>query len=171
MRNRARCRHAGAAAVLLAFLAGSMTAAHADLSKGVQKAMKGQLIVTAEELAMPAGEDKAVIAALKKAGVKAVSGYRGGEGSNAWTFHFIAFMKKAPGKGEVSLDFYTDDKEKLYVANKRLSGLDPKLALVASKVDISEEDGVKKGGRYMVKLSAEIGGKDTVLAETKLTLK
>jgi hypothetical protein len=156
-----------AAVALVVWSAG----AHADLSKGVQKAMKGSLVVTESAFAIPEGPDPAVIKALKKASAKSIKGSDGGEAGTVWSFNFIAFMKKAPGRDAISLDFYTDDKEKLYVANKRMTGIDPKLALLESQVDITEDDGVKKGGRYLVKLSVSNGNRDTVLAETKLTLK
>ena len=72
----------------------------------------------------------------------------------------MAFMKKKPPATELSIDFYTQDKEKLYVANKRLAGIDKSLTLLQSKLEISEDDGLKKGGSYTVKLTAQVRGKD-----------
>lgn len=166
-----RARNVAVAVAAVALLAGS-TAALADLSsKVVQKEMKGQLIVTAKPLAAPDGDDRTVVKALKKAAVKSVKGFASGE-VKGWNFAFIAFLKKAPGKNELSLDFYTDDKEKLYVANKRLTGIDPKLPVLEGQVDITEDDGVNAGKSYVLKLVVNHGGKkETLLATTKLTLK
>lgn len=155
-------------AVLVAFLFVSPRAADADVSKGVQAKLKGQIIISARALPEQSADDAATVAALKKAAVTTLKHIQV-EGVPTWRFNFIAFMSKRPGVTQVSLDFYVDDKSKAFVAQKRLAGIDKNLTLLESQVDLSEDDGLNAGRSYIVKLAAEIRGKDVVLATTKLT--
>jgi len=139
-------------------------------SKKVLKALKGSLIISSDVIDIPDGGDKEVIKTLKKAHQDTLKHFAA-NGVAAWQFNFIAFMKKPPGTTEISLDFYTADKEKLYVANKRLTGVDAKLTVLRGRVDISEDDNVNKNRKYVVKLTTTRGGKETVLATTELTFK
>jgi hypothetical protein len=72
---------------------------------------------------------------------------------------------------QVSLDFYTDDKKKAFVAQKRLAGIDPALTLLRSQVDLGEDDGLSPDHNYVVKLTAEVKGKEVLLASTRLHTK
>jgi hypothetical protein len=146
-------------------------AAQADVSKNVQKAMRGKLIITADDLELPAdeAEDSEVLATLKKASLSRLK-HENVDGVATWSFSFIAFMKANPGATQVSLDFYKTDRKKTYVANKRLAGIDPKLPLLRGHIDITEDDGVNAATPYLVRLTVSVKGKDRILAETKLTL-
>jgi hypothetical protein len=161
---------AGGAIALLLVMASS---ARADVSEAVQKKFKGQILVAADPLPDSAEDDATLVRLLNKANITAVT-HRKSEGVAVWRFHFMAFMKKKPGVTQIALDFYTDDpgtKKKEFVAQERLTGIDPTLTLLSSEVEISEDDGLTPGRAYLVKLTAEVKGKDVVLATTKLRAK
>ena len=90
------------------------------------------------------------------------------DGVPVWRFHVLAFMSKKPGVSQVALDFYTDDKTHAFVAQERLAGIDKDLSLLDAQVDLSEDDGLSANKTYVVKLTAEVRGKEVVLATTKL---
>ena len=156
----------GASTLVLA-LALSATA-HADLSKKVIAEFKGQLIVSAEPVGA-AGDDKATIAAFKKARLKQVES-KDKDDVAAWKFSYTAFLKKT-GATEATFEFFTDDKDHRYAANQSIAGIDPKGDAISGEIEITEDDGLARGKSYVLKLSAKIKGKDTVLAETPITMK
>lgn len=162
-------RSVRAALAVLALLVCS-SVARADVSEAVQKAFKGQILISAEPLPDGVADEADQIRQLKKAHTGVLA--RGkGESVPVWRFHFMAFMSKKPGATQVSLDFYTDDKKKQFVAQERLAGIDPKLTLLQGEAELSEDDGLTADRSYVVKLTAEIKGKDVVLATTKLRTK
>ena len=138
--------------------------ARADLSKGVQAKLKGEILIAPDGLPAPEGDDAATIKALKKAATGTVKHQKVG-GVATWSFQFMAFMKKKPGATQVSLDFYDGKK---FVAQERLAGIDPSLTLLQASVDITEDDGLSPGKSYTVKLTTSVKGKDVVLATSKL---
>ena len=157
-------------AVAVLLLVGAPSA-RADLSKKVQAALKGQIFFSHDPLPQEAEDDASTVKLIKKSSLSAL-GHTMVEGVPAWRFRFMAFMSKAPGVDLVSLDFYTDDKAKLFVANKRLAGIDRKLTMLESEVTISEDDGLSAGKSYVVKLTAQPkGGKEIVLATAKVKTK
>jgi hypothetical protein len=158
----------GALAVIALSLLWS-AAARADVSEAVQKKFKGQILVSADPLPDSAADEAELIRQLKKAAIGTVT-HASGE-TAVWRFHFMAFMSKKPGATQVSLDFYTDDKKKEFVAQERLAGIDPTLTLLHSQVELSEDDGLTADRAYVVKLTAEVKGKEVVLATTKLRTK
>ena len=153
----------------LALVLAASGAASADVSESVQKKFRGQILVSAEPLPETATDEAEQVRALKKAATTVVAH---GPGEPAvWRFHFMAFMTKKPVATQVALDFYTDDKKKDFVAQERLTGIDPALTLLHSQVELSEDDGLTAGRSYVVKLTAEVKGKEVVLATTKLRTK
>ena len=146
------------------------TAARADVSEAVQKKFKGQILVSAEPLATSAPDDAEHIRQLKKAHTGVIASAKG-EGAAVWRFHFMAFMTRKPGATQVALDFYTDDKKKAFVGQKRLAGIDPTLTLLESQAELSDDDGLSADRDYLVKLTAEVKGKEVVLATTRLHTK
>jgi hypothetical protein len=142
-------------------------ASRADVPLAVQKQLKGQIFISTEPLPQSADDDGSLVKALKKANrpeIKHVTG----DGVPVWRFHVLAFMSKKPGVSQVALDFYTDDKTRAFVAQERLAGIDKGLTLLVAQVDLSEDDGLAVNKSYIVKLTAEVNGKDVVLATTKL---
>ena len=145
--------------------------AHADdVSEKVQKALRGQILITNSQLPPPGETDAQTINAYKKARATSLAG-TDVDGVSEWAFLFTAFLKKAPKTQSLSLEFYTDDKEKLFVADKRFEGVDPKGTILSGQVNISSDDGPTKGRKYIIKLVGKVKRKDVVFAQTKLTLK
>ena len=144
--------------------------AQADVSKTVEKAFRGQILITDTPLP-PAGEtDAQTINAYKKATAKSLKS-TDDDGTAQWSFLFTAFLKKAPRTEALSMDFYTDDKDKLYVADKRFVGIDPKGTILSGQVAITEDDGLVKGRSYVVKLTGKVKRREVVFAQAKLTMK
>jgi hypothetical protein len=149
-----------------ALLIGAPAIAHADLSKKVIAAFKGQIVVSEGEA--PSGaDDKETIAAIKKAQLTTVTGEKNADDVTVWRFHYTAFLNKA-APTSLKMVFYSDDKEKRYAADQRLDGVDPKSPVLIGDVSITEDDGLNKGRSYVIKLVATSGGKDTTLAQTTL---
>lgn len=152
------------------FVALAVSVAHADLSAKVQTALRGQIIII--NGALPQGEtDADTVAAIKKARLTELTHSMSGEDVAQWSFDFTAFLKAPPRIDALSLDFYTADKARSYAANKRFTGIDPTLPIVSGTVDITEDDGLNKGKRYLVKLTGQVKGKEVVFARTEVTLK
>ncbi|MGE0550436.1 MAG: hypothetical protein AB7O24_29330 [Kofleriaceae bacterium] len=137
--------------------------AHADMSRPVIAAFKGQLVVSKGEL--PEGKnDKDTIAKIKGERLKEVTGQKN-EDVTSWYFHYTAFLNR-PGAAKLKMEFYVDGKK--YVADKRLDGIDPKLTVLTGDISISEDEGLTSGKGYVIKLVNE---KDQVVATTPLLMK
>jgi hypothetical protein len=159
------------AAILGSALAAVLVTAqptHAEVSPKVEKQFRGQILVSNDALPEDAGSEAETLKAFKKLNLSAIKHRRGSDGVAAWSFHFMAFMNRKPGTSQIALDFYTADKARLFVASKRLAGIDPQLTLLRSRIDINEDEGLNKGGTYEVRLVAETKGKEVVLATTRL---
>jgi hypothetical protein len=155
--------------LVIVALLGAPAVAHADLSKKVIAAFKGKMIVSAGEL--PGGtDDKETISAIKKAQLAEVVGEKNADDVMAWRFSYTAFLSK-PAPTSLKMAFYTDDKKARYVADQRLDGVDPKSPVLVGDVVISEDDGLTKSHRYVIKLLAVSGNRETTLASTTLTMK
>jgi hypothetical protein len=162
-------RSVRAALAVLALVVCS-SAARADVSEAVQKKFKGQILISAESLPDSVADEAEQIRQLKKAHTGVLASSKG-DSVPVWRFHFMAFMARKPGATQVALDFYTDDKKKQFVAQERLAGIDPVLTLLQGEAELSEDDGLTADRSYVVKLTAEIKGKEVVLATTKLRTK
>lgn len=145
--------------------------AFAGKSSKLDKAFRGQIIISEASLPAPDGADE-------KATIKAYKGLRKDviestmvDGLATWNFHFTAFAKKKPKSSSLTLEFYTDDKEKLFVADKRLTGADPILMILTSSVQINEDENVNRGRKYILKVVAKQGKKSVTIATTKIATK
>jgi len=152
-----------AAAVVLA-----ASSANADIDKKALKQLRGTILVSADELP-PIDGAGVTVQSLKKAHQTTQKSVMSGDIAT-WKFYFVAFLKKKPGVTQLSFDFYTTDKRKLFVANKRLTGIDRSLTLLSSMIEITEDDGLTRGKTYTVKLTATKGKREVVLATTKLSM-
>ena len=157
------------AAIVGAALVVMSATAHADLSKKVISTFRGQILVSAEPLDS-AGDDKATIAAFKKARLPAVTGEKNAEDVTVWSFYYTAFLKKT-GATDLKFEFYTDDKDNRYAADKRLAGVDPTTSVLTGSIEISDDDGLAVGKAYKLRLTATIKGKETVVADTPIVMK
>jgi hypothetical protein len=149
------------------------SAASADLPRKVMQKFNGRLIVTTDSALSTSYEsDAEMIKAIDKANVKVLKSYEGGEGVAVWSFYFMAFMSQSPRTTALSLDFYmVEGSKKTYVANKRLTGVDSKLRLLSTRVELSEDDNLNKGRTYEVRLTAKRGKREVILAKTTLKTK
>jgi hypothetical protein len=147
---------------------GLVSTADADISKKVQAAFKGKLLISDAPLPDSAGDDKATIAAYNKAVIKEVKGEPGDE-VTSWRFNFTAFLTKAPGKADLSLDFYNASKE--YVANKRLTVTDGSLTVISGEISFDENDNVNPNTTYTLQLTGKVKGKEVVFASAMLSMK
>ncbi len=143
----------------------------ADVPEAVQKSFDGRILITDQPLPKRGGSESRIISSFERAHIAELSGTESDEGIAAWEFYFTAFLKRAPKNSALSLDFYTDDADRLFVAQKRFLGVDPVLRIVASHVNIDENDGLLRGRSYLVKLTTTRKGRDITLAQTKLTTK
>lgn len=136
--------------------------ASADISKGVIAALRGQLIVTKGDL--PEGKtEKETIGKIKAARLTELKGEPNGE-VKMWTFNYAAFLNKT-GASTLKLEFWRDGKS--YAADKNLSGVDPKSAVLTGEISIDEDENISPGHSYTLKLVAG----STLLATTTLMMK
>lgn len=147
-----------------------VSAAHADISKKVQAAFRGQILVSSAPLPDDGGGDKETIALYKKNALSTITGV-GEDGSKRWSFVVTAFFRSPPKVDELSLDFYLDDKERSYVANKKLLGINGSLTVLITDIALTEDDGLNPKRNYIVKLAGRVKGKEVVFAQTKLATK
>lgn len=152
-------------AVTLIGLIALGTTAHADLGPKVIKAFKGQIIVSAEPVDT-GSSDKEAIAAFKAAKLSKIEGTPNADEVTSWVFHYTAFLKKK-GFTTLALEFHVDGK---YVADRRLTAVDPKMTVLEGDIQITEDDGPAKGKKYTLKLVGQSKGKDVVIATTTLKM-
>jgi hypothetical protein len=152
-------------AVLVVAAAGWGSVASADVSRAVIAAFKGELVITKGELP-EAKTDKETIAKIKGERIKELTGEARSE-VMGWHFHYTAFLART-GATRLKMEFYTNDKDKKFVADKQLDGVDPKLAVLSGEISIDEDEGLSKGRPYQIKLVTD---KDVVVASTPLVMK
>jgi hypothetical protein len=153
------------AAIVIAGALGWGGVVSADMSKAVITAFKGELVITKGEL--PEGKtEKETIARIKAERLKELTG-EAKDDVVYWHFHYTAFLAK-PGSSQLKMEFYTNDKDKKFVADNRLDGVDPKSQILSGEISISEDEGLSKGRPYLVKLVTD---KDVVVASSPLIMK
>lgn len=152
-------------AVLVVAAAGWGGVASADLSRNVMVAFKGELVITKGDL--PEGKnDKETIAKIKGERLKEITGEARND-VTGWYFHYTAFLSKT-GATQLKMEFYTNDKDKKFVADKRIDGVEPKTPVLSGEISIDEDEGLSKGRPYIIKLVTD---KDVVVASTPLMMK
>ena len=157
-------RRSMSAALIVAAVAWGGVAA-ADMSRNVIAAFKGELVITKGEL--PEGKnDKETIAKIKAERLKELSG-EARDDVTYWHFHYTAFLTKT-GATRLKMEFYINDKEKKFVADNRLDGVDPKTPVLSGEISINEDEGLTKGKPYLIKLVTD---NDAVVASTALVMK
>lgn len=155
-------RMMSAAALAVAVLAATSVPAFADFSKSVSSSFRGQLVISKDELPTD-GKDKEVVAKIKKAQLKEITGSPNADDVQGWTFHYTAFLSKTGAK-TLRMEFMKGGK---LSADKQLDGIDPKSAILRGDISINEDEGLAKGNTYTVQL---ISG-STVVAKTTLIMK
>lgn len=158
-------RHLMTTAVLVAAAAAWGGIASADMSAAVIKEFRGELVITKGDL--PDGKnEKDTIAKIKAERLKELTG-EAREDVVYWHFHYTAFLTK-PGASQLKMEFYTNDKNKKFVADNRLEGVDPKSMVLSGDISINEDEGLSKGKPYLIKLVTD---KNVVVASTPLVMK
>jgi len=158
-------KHLMSAALVVAAAVGWSGVASADISKTVIAAFRGELVITKGEL--PEGKtEKDTIAKIKTDRLKELTG-EAREDVVYWHFHYTAFLTKG-GSTLLKMEFYTNDKDKKFVADNRLDGVDPKTTVLSGDISINEDEGLSKGKSYIIKL---VNDKDVVVASTPLVMK
>lgn len=153
------------AAVVVAAANGWAALASADVSRNVIAAFRGELVITKSDL--PEGKsDKDTIAKIKAERVKELVG-EAKDDVVQWHFHYTAFLTKT-GATQLKMEFHTNDKDKKFVADTRLDGIDPKTPVLSGDISINEDEGLSKGKSYLVKLVTD---KNVVVASTPLVMK
>jgi len=136
--------------------------ASADMSKAVIAAFRGQLVITKGEL--PEGKsDKDTITKIKAAQLHELAGQVNGD-VKQWTFNYAAFLSKS-GATSLKLEFWKEGKQ--YAADKGLSGVDPKSALLTGEITMDTDENIDAGKSYVIKL---VAGSATV-AQATLVMK
>jgi hypothetical protein len=152
-------------AVVIAAAVGWGGVVSADMSNTVISAFKGELVITKAEL--PEGKsDKDTVAKIKAERLKELVG-EAKDDVVYWHFHYTAFLTKA-GANQLKMEFYTNDKDKKFVADNRLDGVDPKSMVLSGDISINEDEGLSKGKPYLIKLVTD---KDVTVASTPLVMK
>lgn len=161
----------GARGVMIAamLVAATQSVAGAEVGKGVSKKLSGHVVVSDRPLPQDLGDPAAAVTEYKKLDTHTLKGQKSGS-VVAWSFYFTAFMKRKPKTSSLALDFYTTSGKRRYVTSERFVGVDPQLAILAGHVDVSEDEGLKRGTKYRVVLTGQVRGHEVILAKTELTL-
>ncbi len=157
-------RH-GRLTLVMAIAAAVVMVAHpvfADMSREVGAAFRGQLVISKDDL--PEGRnDKDTIAKIKRAQLKALVGTTN-DSVTSWHFHYTAFLEKT-GARALTLKFMSGDR---MVADKRLTGVDPKSAVLTGDIAIDTDEDLARGKTYTLELA---DGKRGVVARTTLKMR
>ena len=149
-------------AALTFFFAATALAAPGSL---LAKKYKGQIVASDQPLPME-GDEAAIAAGLKKAAKTTLER----SGTDPWSIHFVGFLSKKPGTDKISLLVYdVGSGKREYLTTKEIS-VEKDATILASSVELSEEDGIKPGTKAELVL-ATFGSKQVDLAKVKLTFK
>jgi hypothetical protein len=91
------------------------------------------------------------------------------DGIATWTFHYAAFLSRAPKTSEVSLDFHKIDKERTYVGNMVIS-VDPGTTILIGDLEFDEDLGPAKGITYEVVVRTRGLKRERDLARARIAL-
>jgi hypothetical protein len=133
------------------------------------KKYKGQFFVT--DTAFEIVDDDAAMAAQVKKAKTELKSNGGNEDAAAWRFNFMAVLNKKPGTASATIFFYDVTTRERKQATYKDIGIDGEQLIIVSDLDISEDDGLKKGNKYEIVLSVQQGGKQVTLAKGKVTFK
>jgi hypothetical protein len=153
--------------VLAILLFGAGSIASAELAKRVQSELKGKILVHRDPLPASPGDDDQTLAEYKKYVAPQTLEAMEVDGAKVWAFHYLAVLKTLSPSSQLAFDFYQG---KELAARKVMLGWNQKLTVLRGQISISEDDGLKAGTTYDVRLVAlRKNDNDLVLAKTKLT--
>jgi len=134
-------------------------------ASALQKKYRGQIVASDQAIAMD-GDEAAIADALKKGAKTTIER----SGSDPWTVHFVGFLSRKPGTDKLQLMIYdASSGKRVYLTSKEIS-VEKDATILASSVELSEDDGVKPGMKAELVL-ASFAGKQADLAKVKLTFK
>ena len=150
----------------MAAIAITLTVGSVAVAAGAAK-LKGQILVSDQPIPTLDDEDK--IAEVVKKWAKGT--IEKSKDTDSWSFRMMSFPDRKPGTSTLSLLFYdVSDGKKTYLTSKDIS-CDAAATILASEVEISEEDGVKPGMKVELALARIVGDRQTDLAKAKLIFK
>ena len=88
-----------------------------------------------------------------------------------WNFHFLAFMRTAPGADKVNLVWYKRTGRRFEQTDYTEFVVRPNEVTLKAKSMLTEALGYQAGDTYEVRLTRLIGGKEKVFAKCRLTLR
>jgi hypothetical protein len=150
-------------------IVGALVADGAGVSPAVCRAFRGEILVTAKPLGTPHPNSKKAIAEWRKLQVQEIK-HEVVQGVPTWYWHYAAFLRRKPPATSLTFEFYTDDKEALFKADKKI-GLSAATMVIQGTMSITEDDNITKGQRYVLKLVGDVRGKEVIYAKTRITLK
>lgn len=159
-------KRTGLIVVLVLLASGSMADAGSSLTS-LYRAFRGRLLVSEQPLLDAHGVGNA--RELKKRSVDELVS-EDVDGVATWTFHYAAFLQRAPKTDEVSLDFHRRDKERTYVGNVVIS-VDPQTTIVVGDIEIDEDSGPAPGQTYDVVVRTRGLKKERELAAARISLR
>lgn len=152
-------------------IAAAAAGAHAGKPKSVVDAFAGDIVISTSPL-RPAGATEAeMIEDIRSAKVHEIKAREADGELTSWSFHFAAFLDRAPRVTEMSLDVYTADDDRRYITSKRMMGIDPRLRILAGDMSLTEDDGVHPGERYRLVLTGQVGRREVTFATAVVTLR
>lgn len=129
--------------------------------------LKGQIVVSDEVI--PTFDDETKMAEILKKWKK--TDIERAKDASSWLFRMMSFPSAKPGTTTLSLLFYdVSDGKRVYLTSKDIS-CDAAATILASEVEVSEEDGIKPGMKVELALAKISGDRQTELATARLTFK
>jgi hypothetical protein len=161
------CKRSGVAVVFFAASFVWAAVSGGAVAAAKQPSFKGQILVSDQPVPSLDDEDK-MNDVLKKWQKPVIEKSKDAE---SWSFHMMSFPDKKPGTTTLTLLFYdVSGGKKSYLTSKDIS-CDAAATILASEVEVSEEDGIKPGMKVELALARIVGDRQTDLARTKLTFK
>ncbi|MCB9557287.1 MAG: hypothetical protein H6707_14360 [Deltaproteobacteria bacterium] len=87
-----------------------------------------------------------------------------------WNFHFIAFLKSAPGSSKLNLVWYRLGKKRPEQVDYTEFVVPPAGKTLQAQAEISAAQGFRRGDRVEVRLTRVIAGREKIYASARLAL-
>jgi hypothetical protein len=147
-------------------LSSSLALAGSSFSS-LYRTFRGKLLVSDQQLVDPV--NCSTTKAVKKRALKELVA-EDVDGVATWTFHYAAFLSRAPKTSEVSIDFHKLDREQTYVGNVVLA-VDPSTTILIGELEFDEDVGPCPNTTYDVVIRTRGLKKERDLAKARITLR
>ena len=159
--QRAPRRFAAALAFVVALAAATAVAKpETKVSEAVCAALRGKIVLSRGPV-VGAASDKEMIAKLKAAQLRALSGTATDDGL-AWRFHYTAFLEKT-GSLALKVQFISGEKDRRFAAETAIPVADPGSGVAEGDLAIAESQGLERGKAYVLQI---VNDKGETLAKT-----